>query len=125
MIKPILSTAAVLAVLTAPAFAEGDADKGEKVFKKCKACHAVGPDAKNKVGPELNGIVGAPAMHNPDFKYSDAMKEAAEGGLVWDEESLAAFLTKPRDFMKGTKMTFAGLRKEADIANVIAYLQSF
>ncbi len=125
MIKPILSTVAVLAALAAPAFAEGDAEKGEKVFKKCKACHDLGPDAKNKVGPELNGIVGSPAMHNPDFSYSDALKEAAEGGLVWDEESLAQFLTKPKDFMKGTKMSFAGLRKEADIENVIAYLKTF
>ncbi|SFU20179.1 c-type cytochrome [Sedimentitalea nanhaiensis] len=125
MIKAILSTATLLVTLSAPAFADGDADKGEKVFKKCKACHAVGPDAKNKVGPELNGIVGSPAMHNPDFKYSDAMKEAAAGGLVWDEASLTEFLAKPKDFMKGTKMSFAGLRKESDIENVIAYLQSF
>ncbi len=125
MIKPILGTAAILMALAAPALAEGDAEKGEKVFKKCKACHAVGPDAKNKVGPELNGIVGAAAMHNPDFKYSDAMQEAAAGGLVWDEDSLTAFLAKPKDFMKGTKMSFAGLRKDADIQDVIAYLQGF
>ncbi|MDU9005794.1 c-type cytochrome [Sedimentitalea todarodis] len=125
MIRPILSTAAMLMALTVPAFAEGDADKGEKVFKKCKACHAVGEDAKNKVGPVLNGIVGSPAGANPDFKYSDAMTEMAAEGLVWDEESLTAFLTKPKDFMKGTKMSFAGLRKEADTENVIAYLSTF
>ena len=69
MIKPILTTAATLLALSTPAFAEGDAEKGEKVFKKCKACHAVGEDAKNKVGPILNGIVGAPAGANADFKY--------------------------------------------------------
>ncbi len=125
MIRPILSTAAILMALTAPAFAEGDAEKGEKVFKKCKACHAVGEDAKNKVGPVLNGIVGAPAGANPDFNYSSALTEKAAEGLVWDEESLTAFLTKPKDFMKGTKMSFAGLRKEADSANVIAYLSTF
>ena len=125
MIKPILSTAAMIVALAAPAFAEGDAAKGEKVFKKCKACHAVGEDAKNKVGPTLNGIVGAPAGQNPDFKYSDALTEMAAGGLVWDDANLSAFLTKPKDFMKGTKMSFAGLRKEADVENVIAYLQTF
>lgn len=125
MIRPILSTVAMLVALTAPAFAEGDADKGEKVFKKCKACHAVGDDAKNKVGPVLNGIVGAPAGQNPDFKYSDALTEQASEGLVWDEESLTVFLTKPKDFIKGTKMSFAGLRKDADTENVIAYLSTF
>ncbi len=125
MIKPILKTVAVLCALNAPAFAEGDAEKGEKVFKKCKACHAVGEDAKNKVGPHLNGIIGAPAGQNADFKYSEALTTMAADGLVWDEDSMSAFLTKPKDFMKGTKMSFAGLRKEADVANVIAYLAGF
>ena len=125
MIKPILSTVAVLCALSTPVFAEGDAEKGEKVFKKCKACHAVGEDAKNKVGPTLNGIVGAAAGQNAEFKYSDALTTMAADGLVWDEESLTAFLTKPKDFMKGTKMSFAGLRKEKDVANVIAYLAGF
>lgn len=126
MMKSILSSAAMLVALSAPAFADGDAEKGENVFKKCKACHEVGADAKNKVGPTLNGIVGSPAAHLGDeFKYSDAMLEAAAGGLVWDEASLTEFLTKPKDFMKGTKMSFAGLRKEDDIADVIAYLQTF
>lgn len=125
MIKPILSTAAMLVALSAPAFADGDADKGEKVFKKCKACHAVGEDAKNKVGPTLNGIVGSPAGQNADFKYSDAMMAKAAEGLVWDDASMTAFLTKPKDFIDGTKMSFAGLRKEDDIEDVIAYLQTF
>lgn len=117
--------AAMLATLAVPAFADGDAAKGEKVFKKCKACHAVGEGAKNKVGPQLNGIIGAPAGANPDFKYSDALLEAAAGGLVWDDANLAAFLTKPKDLIKGTKMSFAGLRKESDIADVSAYLATF
>lgn len=125
MLKPVLTLAAVVTALAAPGFAEGDADKGEKVFKKCKACHAVGEDAKNKVGPQLNGIVGAAAGQVADFKYSDALTTMAADGLVWDEDSLAAFLTKPKEFMKGTKMSFAGLRKEKDVANVIAYLQGF
>jgi cytochrome c len=125
MIKPILTTAATLLALSAPAFAEGDAEKGEKVFKKCKACHAVGEDAKNKVGPILNGIVGAPAGANADFKYSDALMEKAGEGLVWDEANLTAFLTKPKDFLPKTKMSFAGLRKEQEIMDVIAYMASF
>ncbi len=125
MIKPILTTAATLLALSAPAFAEGDAEAGEKVFKKCKACHEVGEDAKNKVGPSLNGIVGAAAGQNADFKYSDALMEKAGEGLVWDDANLTAFLTKPKDFLPKTKMSFAGLRKEQEIMDVIAYMASF
>lgn len=99
--------------------------KGEKVFKKCKACHKLGDGAKNSTGPILNGIVGANAGAVDGFKYSKVMKAAAEGGLVWSDAELAAFLTKPRKYMKGTKMSFAGLKKEADIEAVITYLRSF
>lgn len=123
-IARIATIAALLTAMAAPAFAEGDAGKGKKIFNKCKACHAVGEGAKNKVGPVLTGIVDSPAGQNPDFKYSPALIEAAEAGLVWDTESLSAFLTKPKDFIKGTKMAFAGLRKESDVENIIAYLQS-
>lgn len=123
--KASVVTGALLALLAFPAFAEGDPAKGERVFKKCKSCHAIGDGAKNKVGPALNGIVGAAAGQNPDFKYSAALLAKAEGGLVWDEESLAAYLAKPRDFIDGTKMSFAGLRKDEDIANVIAYMAAF
>jgi cytochrome c2 len=98
---------------------------GEKVFRKCKACHQVGEGAISKTGPILNNVVNAPAGHSESFKYSNAMTKAGADGLVWDEQSLAAFLAKPRSYLKGTKMTFAGLKKEDDIAAVIAYLQSF
>lgn len=99
--------------------------KGAKVFKKCKACHKVGEGAKNSTGPILNGIFGATAGMVEGFKYSKPMLAAGEDGLVWNEEALAAFLTKPRKFMKGTKMSFAGLRKERDIEAVVSYLRSF
>lgn len=98
---------------------------GEKVFKKCKACHQVGESAKNRTGPVLNGVVGGPAGHVGDFKYSKPMAAAAADGLVWTDENLAAFLAKPKAYMKGTKMSFAGLKKDDDIQAVIAYLQSF
>ncbi len=99
--------------------------KGEKVFKKCKACHQVGDSAANKTGPVLNGIVGAPAGAVEGFKYSKPLMAAAEGGLIWDNAELAAFLAKPKAYMKGTKMSFAGLKKDSDVAAVIVYLQSF
>ncbi len=99
-----------------------DLDAGKKVFNKCKACHAVGEGAKNKVGPQLNGIVGAEAAKVEGFKYSKAM---IESGVVWDEATLSEYLVKPRDLVRGTKMAFAGLKKEEDIANVIAYLNSY
>ena len=108
-----------------PVLAEGDAAAGEKVFNKCKACHAVGDDAKNKSGPILNGIVGAAAGSVEGFKYSKALMAKAEEGLVWDEESLSAFLEKPRKYLPKTRMSFAGLKDEEDRANVIAYLAQF
>ena len=98
--------------------------KGAKVFKKCKACHKFGDKAKNSTGPMLNGIFNAPAGQVEKFKYSKALKTAAEGGLVWDEESLRAFLAKPKAFMKGTKMSFSGLKKEKDFNAIIEFLKA-
>jgi cytochrome c len=107
------------------ALAEGDAAKGEKVFRKCKACHAVGEDAKNKVGPQLNDVIGRTAGTAEDFKYSKAMAAKGEEGLVWNEETLTEYLRKPRDYIPKNKMAFAGLRKDDDLADVIAYLKQF
>ncbi|GAA6160625.1 hypothetical protein NBRC116589_27990 [Ruegeria sp. HU-ET01832] len=98
---------------------------GEKVFKKCKSCHQVGDGAKDSTGPALNGVIGANAGSAEEFKYSKAMKTAAEAGLVWTEEEMAAFLAKPKEYMKGTRMSFAGLKKPDDIEAVIVYLKSF
>ena len=117
--------ASVFSVLAWPAMAEGDAERGEKVFRKCKACHAVGENAKNKVGPQLNGIVGAEIASVEGFRYSDAFIERKGEGLVWTVEELDAYLAKPRDHTPGTKMSFAGLRKETERADVIAYLRGY
>lgn len=114
---------AAAAAPAAPAPDPELAAAGEKVFRKCQACHQVGPDAKPRSGPVLNGIVGAAAGRAPGFRYSKAMKAAAEEGLVWDAAALGAFLEKPKAYLKGTKMSFAGLRKPADIEAVIAFLQ--
>ncbi|WP_068318679.1 c-type cytochrome [Polycladidibacter hongkongensis] len=118
---------AALAVLLASgsAFADGDIKKGAKVFKKCKACHAVGEKAKNKVGPILNGVVGADWGHIEGYKYSKPLLAGKEEGKVWDMETLSAYLKKPKKVIPKGKMAFAGLRKPADIENVIAYLDQF
>lgn len=100
-------------------------EAGEKVFRKCKACHQVGEGAKNRTGPVLNGVMGRAAGSVEDFRYSKALEEAAEGGLVWTEETLGEFLANPRKYLKGTKMAFAGLRKDEDQAAIAAYLSTF
>ncbi len=97
---------------------------GEKVFKKCKACHQIGDGAENKVGPELNGVVGRAAASIEGFKYSKPMIAAGEEGLVWTDETLTEYLADPRKFIKGTKMTFGGLKKAEDLHAIIAYLAS-
>ncbi|MDA7946924.1 MAG: cytochrome c family protein [Hyphomicrobiaceae bacterium] len=114
-----------IALSASPAFAAGDADKGKKVFNKCKACHMVGENAKKRVGPPLNNIIGAKAGVQEGYKYSSAMVAAGEGGMVWDEETLSAYLLKPRDVVPKGKMAFPGLKKESDRVNVIAYLKQF
>ena len=120
---------AVFAALSFVTLAAGqaaaqDAAAGEKVFTKCKACHVADED-KNKIGPSLMGVIGKTAGTHPGFKYSKAMVEAGEGGLVWDDANLTAYLRAPKEVVKGTKMAFPGLKKDDDIANVIAYLTQF
>ena len=97
----------------------GDAFKGQKLFKRCKACHYVDKE-KHKTGPHLVAVIGRAAGSLDDYKYSKAMKAS---GLVWDEETLAAYLKAPKKFVKGTKMAFAGLKKDRDVADIIAYLK--
>jgi cytochrome c2 len=115
---------AIWALVAAPTMAE-DIAAGETVFNKCKACHAVGEGAKNRVGPQLNDLFGRTAGTLADYKYSKPMIEAGEAGLVWTPETLREYLVKPRDFVKGTRMAFAGLPNPVDIDNLVAYLATF
>jgi len=98
---------------------------GERAYRQCSACHQVGEDATNKVGPHLNGVLGRTAGSVEGFRYSNVMAEAGEEGLVWTPETLHDFLSKPRDYLKGTRMSFAGFRDEDDIAAVTAYLSTY
>ena len=128
MMRHSVLLAALLALAPA-ALAEDAAETpealGQKVFVKCAVCHAVGPDAKNKVGPVLNGVVGSvPGTTPADFNYSQAMKDFGVANPAWTEELLNTYLEAPAKVVKGTKMAFAGLKKPEDRANVIAYLKS-
>ena len=117
-----MAAAALLLALTASASA-ADVAAGEKRFQVCVACHKVGPDAYNTIGPMLNDIVGKPAASVEGFYYSTPLKEARGAGLVWTPDKLEAFLVNPRQMIPHSSMAFAGL-KPADAANVVAYLET-
>jgi cytochrome c len=99
----------------------GDIAHGENVFKKCSACHMIAADGKNKIGPNLWGVIGRQAAAISDYKYSKAM---IDYGKEWSFKEMNAYLIKPQAYIKGTKMAFAGLRKEKDRASVILYMNS-
>jgi len=99
-----------------------DLAAGETSFRKCQACHAVGVGAKNKLGPELNGLVGRQAGSTEGYQYSPAVKNA---GFAWDLTSFNAFIANPRGKIPGNKMVFAGIKDETEIANLSAYLSNF
>ena len=125
---PTIAIAATLLVLPATAFADGhlkgDPAKGKKVFKKCRACHVVDSE-KKKIGPSLKDIIGRQAGTKDGFKYSKAMIKAGEDGLKWDDKNLHGYLAAPRKFIPKNSMAFAGLKKEQQRADVIAYLKQF
>ena len=100
-------------------FSSTSAAEGEKVFKKCAACHSITEDGANKIGPALWGVLGRTAGSLSDYKYSKAM---AAYGKNWSFEEMNGFLIKPKDWIKGTKMSFAGLKKAQDRAAVILYM---
>lgn len=102
--------------------AGGDEATGEKSFKKCAACHTIAEGGAQKVGPNLFGILDRDVASTDGFGYSSALT-GIEGG--WTYEALAEFLRKPKDFAPGTKMAFAGLKKDSELASVIKYLRSF
>ena len=99
--------------------AQGDVASGEKIFKKCAACHSINKGGKNKIGPALYNVVGRVVGGLDDYKYS---KTLASYGKEWTFEELNGFLKKPASYLKGTKMSYAGLRKEKDRASIIKYL---
>lgn len=138
--KKLLAGLGLLAssALASPSLAQGNAEDGEAVFRKCATCHKVGPEAKNANGPVLNGVIGRPAGTAPEYGYSELNKAAGAAGLVWTEEAIFEYLADPSPFLKkfltdkgkpdlaqgATKMVFK-LPDETDRKDVIAYLKKF
>jgi cytochrome c len=136
--KLTLSMFAAATLLAAPAFAEGDAAKGERVFNQCQTCHVVANEAGEvlagrnaKTGPNLYGVVGRTAGSYPDFEYGESIVAAGAAGLVWDEAQITEYLADPTAFWKKTlddpsarSMMAFKLRKPEDAANVVAYIAS-
>jgi len=105
-----------------PAMAQ-DAAAGQRVFNQCRACHTIDRGGRNAVGPNLHGVVGRPAAHIESFRYSAPMRERAQAGLAWNEETLRAYLRDPKAVVPGGSMSFPGLRNEQQVNDVLAYLK--
>lgn len=120
MLKLILGLGLVVAT-TGVAHAQ-DAEAGAKVFNQCRTCHQIGPNAQNAVGPELNGVIGRKAGTVAKYSYSAANKNS---GLTWDEPTFTTYIENPQKVVKGTKMTFAGVKDPAKVKDLIAYLKQY
>jgi cytochrome c len=126
MIRMVFAAAAFVAATLASAMVQSaaaqDVEKGQRSFNKCLPCHAIGPGAENKVGPELNGLDGRHAGAVASFNYSDGNKNSR---LVWDEATFKDYIRSPQAKIPGTKMAFAGITNPQEIADLWAYLKQF
>jgi cytochrome c len=123
MKKLTLSALAVIALsATASAALAQDVAAGKASFNKCMACHAIGEGAKNKVGPELNGLDGRKSGTAPDYNYSDANKNS---GITWNEAQFKEYIKDPKAKVPGTKMAFAGIKNEKEINDLWAYVSQY
>ncbi|MCG7392198.1 cytochrome c family protein [Microvirga sp. ACRRW] len=119
--RALVLSAAILLAGFAQAQAQ-DAAAGEKVFAQCRACHQIGPSAKNAVGPELNGLIGRHSGSVEGYNYSQANKDS---GITWDEATFKEYIQNPKAKIPGTKMIYAGLKDEQRINDLVAYLKQF
>ena len=121
--RSLILSAALLAgfSIAAPAFAQ-DAEAGQRVFNQCRACHNADKGGRNGVGPNLWGIVGRKAASIEGFRYSSNMRTLGEGGHVWTIENLTAYITNPKAVVPQGSMSFAGLRNEQQLKDLLAYL---
>lgn len=119
--RSFLLATACLGLMAGAALADGDAAKGEKTAKMCLACHSL-TGKTNKIGPYLVGVVGRPVATAEGYAYSDAMKTFGATGATWDEATLSKYLANPKELVPGNKMGFAGVKKDDQRADLIAYL---
>jgi cytochrome c len=122
MTRTLVLAAAALLAAHGGAQAQDAPLPGQRVFNQCRACHQVGPTAKNGLGPQLNGLFGRAAGSMPGFTYSEASKTS---GITWDATNFAEFVRNPKGRMPGTKMVFAGLKNDSQIAELADYLKTF
>lgn len=120
--KVKFAIAAVVVAAMAQSAQAGDPEAGAQSFKKCLPCHSIGEGAKNKVGPELNGIDGRHSGTAPGYSYSEANKGS---GITWNEQTFKQYIKDPRAMIKGTKMIFPGIKNEKEIDNLWSYLKQF
>ncbi|MEJ1937756.1 cytochrome c family protein [Nostoc sp. NIES-2111] len=125
MPRTILAAMAISALLAGQAVADaaGDAEAGRRVFNQCRACHTTEQGGRSTVGPNLHGVFGRAAGSLQGFRYSEPMREKGGGGLVWNGETLRAYIANPRAVVPGGSMTFAGLRNEQQITDLLAFLR--
>ena len=121
-LKTLSALAVVTSLATASSALAQDAAAGKTSFNKCLACHAIGEGAKNKVGPELNGLDGRHSGSAPDYNYSDANKNS---GITWNKEQFLEYIKDPKAKIPGTKMAFAGIKNEAEAKNLWAFLKQY
>ncbi|PVA10709.1 cytochrome C [Pelagivirga sediminicola] len=120
-----MTLAAVIAASTSPAAPVGDAARGAEVFRQCAACHEVGPQARDRIGPHLNGLFGRPAASHDGYRYSESMARAGDDGLIWTDDTLSAYIENPRALVSRTRMSFAGLPDAQARADLLAHLRRF
>jgi cytochrome c len=121
LVKKLIAAAALMATSTGAGLAQ-DVEKGANVFRQCLACHSIGEGAKNKVGPELNGLDGRHSGSTSGYSYSDANKNS---GIVWSETTFKEYIKDPRAKIPGTKMIFPGVKNEQQVDDLWAYIKQF
>ena len=115
---------AALLIGTALPAAAQDAEAGQRVFNQCRACHSINEGGRNGVGPNLHGILDRKAGSSEGFRYSASLREKAEGGLTWNEETLRAYLANPKAVIPAGSMSYPGLRNEQQLNDLLAYLKA-